>query len=144
MVDRILDDAELARWTAWTSASDAVWEAIAHETGAAAGLTRSDFAILTRVMESGDGSLRQHDLATQLGWGRSRVSRQISRMVSHGLLVRAVDGAARMITATDAGRTAVAAARPAHAAAVRRALLDRVPDSAADQFWAVITAIAQR
>ncbi|MFD4675381.1 hypothetical protein ACFWNN_37025 [Lentzea sp. NPDC058450] len=39
------------------------------------------------------------------------------------------------VIATDAGRAALAEARPAHARAVRRALFDRAPEGA---FWDVV------
>jgi DNA-binding MarR family transcriptional regulator len=137
-----VDDAETAGWTAWKRATDVVLRAVTDDIGAATGLSGADFAVLTRVVELGDGSLRQQELARLLGWERSRLSRQISRMESRGLLVRIADGPARMIAATDAGHAAVAAARPAHAAAVRRALIEPVPAEFRDRFWATITAIA--
>ncbi|MFF2385570.1 MarR family transcriptional regulator [Streptomyces sp. NPDC058108] len=98
--------------------------AVAREILAASDLSVPDFSILSRVRESGAGRMPQHDLAVILDWQRARLSRQLSRMVDRGLLVRE-DGRAgrRLVVATDAGREALEAARPAHARAVRRVLL---------------------
>lgn len=140
-MDEILDSAEMAAWTAWKRACDVVMYAVGEEIGIATGMSGADFAVLTRVVELGDGSLRQQELASMLGWGRSRLSRQVSRMETRGLVLRTARGAARMITATDAGKNLVTAARPAHATAVRRVLFNLVPAGSAPQFWSIIHSI---
>ncbi len=85
--------------------------------------------VLARLVELGDGRLRQQELAQLLGWERSRLSRQISRMADRRLVIRERSGSARLISATEHGRAAVTAARPAHAVAVRRVLLDQIAPS---------------
>lgn len=64
-------------------------------------------------------------------------------MEARGLLTRSTDGPARLVSATDEGRSAVAAARPAHAAAVRRVLLSAVPESDAATLWTAIGRIGE-
>ena len=136
-----LDDAETARWTAWKRANDAVLAAVAQEIQAAAGLSAADFSVLSRVIENGEGSMPQQDLGAMLDWKAARLSRQLSRMAERGLLRReAAQGRRVLVVATDEGRAALASARPAHAAAVRRALLDPVPASA--DFWTVVRDLA--
>lgn len=141
---QLLDDSEMARWIAWKQANDAVLAAVAREIHAAAGLSTADFAVLSRVIENGDGQMPQQNLGAMLNWKRARLSRQLSRMTERGLL-RRQDGHGRrvLIIATDEGRTTLAAARPAHAQAVRRVLLEHTlaPDS--DAFWHVIRNIAE-
>ncbi|WP_436519716.1 MarR family winged helix-turn-helix transcriptional regulator [Actinoplanes sp. HUAS TT8] len=137
-----LDSAELARWTAWKRACDVVMHEVEQEIGTVTGMSGADFAVLSRVVELGDGSLRQQELASLLGWERSRLSRQISRMEERGIVLRRSQGPARMVTATEAGRKQLAAARPAHAAAVRRALFALVPEGNQQQFWDTVEAIA--
>ncbi|MGI5505493.1 MarR family winged helix-turn-helix transcriptional regulator [Lentzea sp. CA-135723] len=131
-----LSEGEMARWIAWKRANDAVLAAVAQEIQSASGLSAADFAVLSRVIENGDGRMRQHDLGRMLDWKRARLSRQLSRMAERGLVLRE-DGVGRrmVVSATDEGRAALAEARPAHARAVRRALFDRAPDGA---FWEVI------
>ncbi|MEU8951473.1 MarR family transcriptional regulator [Streptomyces sp. NPDC048489] len=141
MTSPALDDAEMARWVAWKRAHDTVTTAVAREILAASDLSVPDFSILSRVIESGAGRMPQHDLAVILDWQRARLSRQLSRMADRGLLVRE-DGRAgrRLVVATDAGREALEAARPAHARAVRRVLL--APAEAHDPaFWTALQSI---
>jgi DNA-binding MarR family transcriptional regulator len=133
----------MARWTAWKRACDVVMHEVEQEIGTVTGMSGADFAVLSRVVELGDGSLRQQELARLLGWERSRLSRQISRMADRGLLVRATSGAARMITATPAGRAVLAEARPAHAATVRRALFAAIPPAQEADFWDVVSALGR-
>jgi DNA-binding MarR family transcriptional regulator len=97
--------------------------------------------VLTRLVETSDGTLRQQELSDDLGWERSRLSRQLARMEARGLVLRGGDTTARRITATDEGRRLAGIARTAHAAAVRRALIDRVPDGSAGAFWDGVDAL---
>ncbi|MEV7151068.1 MarR family transcriptional regulator [Streptomyces sp. NPDC093084] len=142
-LDEPLDDSEIVRWTAWKRANEAVLAAVAREVQDAAGLSAADFAVLSRVIENGGDHMPQQDLGALLDWKPARLSRQLSRMVERGLL-RREDGHGRrvLITATDEGRTALAAARPAHARAVRRALFQRVGASDSDDFWNVVQKIS--
>ncbi|HWO61328.1 MAG TPA: MarR family transcriptional regulator, partial [Umezawaea sp.] len=81
------------------------------------------------------------DLGTALDWKRARLSRQVTRMAERGLVRREPgSGREQIVVATDAGSAALAAARPAHAQAVRQALL--APGAAVDAgFWDVVRAI---
>jgi DNA-binding MarR family transcriptional regulator len=140
---QLLSDAELARWVAWKRANDAVLAVVAHEIHSAAGLSPADFAVLSRVVEDGAGRMPQQDLGAMLDWKRARLSRQLSRMAARGLLRRKNEQGRRvLVVATDEGRTALAAARPAHARAVRRALFERTRTPGSDAFWRVIEDIA--
>jgi DNA-binding MarR family transcriptional regulator len=139
-VEALLDTDEMARWTAWKRATDRVWESVAHDVAAAAGLSASEFAVLSRVVEGG-GELRQNAIAELLDWQRSRLSRLLTRMEGRGLVSRTAEGLGRLVCATRAGHDAVATARPAHADALRRALFGLVPDDAAASFWTTIGVI---
>jgi DNA-binding MarR family transcriptional regulator len=115
---------EAALWTAWKQASERVRALVAADILAATGLSDPDFGVLTRVVEIGDGSLRQSELAQSLGWHRSRLSHHLSRMEQRGLITRqALAEGGVEIRVTDTGRAGVAEARPIHAAAVREHLL---------------------
>ncbi|MER7924215.1 MULTISPECIES: MarR family transcriptional regulator [unclassified Streptomyces] len=137
-----LDDAEMAQWVAWKRANDAVSAAVASEIHSASGLSVPDFSVLSRVIENGGGRMPQQELGLMLDWQRARLSRQLSRMEERGLLAREDGpGGRRVITATDAGRSTLAAARPAHARAVRRALLSQATANG-EAFWTAVHAIA--
>jgi len=115
---------EAALWTAWKQASEGVRARVAADILAATGLSDPDFGVLTRVVEIGRGALRQSELTQSLGWHRSRVSHQLTRMEQRGLITRrALPEGGVEIRVTDTGRARVAEARPVHAAAVREHLL---------------------
>lgn len=138
MTDLLTPD-ELRRWDLWKRATDEVWARVGQAITAATGLSTADFAVLTRTVEA-SAPPRQQDLADQLGWSRSRLSRQLSRMQERGLVVRTATPTASTVQATDQGRTAAAAARLAHAEAVRTALLTRAPQTG--DFWPGIERLA--
>src|SRR5271155_3995529 len=100
-------------WTSWKRASEGVRARVAADVLAATGLSDPDFGVLTRVVEIGDGSLRQSELAQSLGWHRSRLSHHLSRMEQRGLITRqALAEGGVEIRVTDTGRAGVAEARP--------------------------------
>lgn len=139
-MDATLGEGEMAQWVAWKSATDRVWDAVAREIMSATGMSASEFAVLSRVVEGG-GRMRQGEIGQLLGWRRPRLSRLLARMEGRGLVARTADGPGRVVIATTAGRDAVALACPAHARAVRAALIGLVPAGSADGFWAAIEAI---
>jgi DNA-binding MarR family transcriptional regulator len=75
-----------------------------------------------RGREEQSGECRIGELGERLGWEQSRLSHQLRRMRSRGLVARANaadDRRAATIGLTDAGRAALAAAAPGHAELVR-------------------------
>jgi len=91
------------------------------------GLSAADYALLAPLSESDDGVLRARDLGADVGWERSRLSHQISRMEKRGIVVReacADDARGSMVRLTEKGREAIEAAAPKHAECVRRLVFD--------------------
>lgn len=142
-MDHLLDDVEMARWVAWKRAADTVMRNVVDEISTATGLSGAGFAVLTRVVEEGGGRLRQQRLSDDLGWERSRLSRQVGRMADRGLVVREGSSAERLVAATPKGRRVAAQARVAHAAAVRRHLLEPVAPRGAAAFWRAVEALGE-
>ncbi|WP_018334242.1 MarR family winged helix-turn-helix transcriptional regulator [Actinomycetospora chiangmaiensis] len=138
-----LDDDEIALWHAFKRAGEAVRAAVAEDITRATGLSDPDFGILTRLLDAG-GCQRQNELATSLGWHRSRLSHQLTRMAGRGLVTRAGVGGGVEVAVTEAGSDLAEAARPVHAAAVRAHLLDRLPDDERAHLAALLTALAER
>lgn len=132
----LLTETEMHRWQLWKRATDTVWEQVARAVATASALSSADFAVLTRTVEAATPP-RQQDIADRLGWSRSRLSRQLSRMEERGLVRRAAGPTATTIEATEFGRRVAAKARLAHADAVRAVLLSRPPEGLAEQFWQV-------
>lgn len=138
-----MDAAESLHWREWKRATDQVWSSVVNEISAATGLSGADFSVLTRVVEADGSRIQQARLAESLSWERSRLSRQISRMIERGLLSRDIAQGVRTIGTTDTGQALAAHARRAHARAVRTHLFGRVAAKDADAFWRVIESLAQ-
>jgi DNA-binding MarR family transcriptional regulator len=97
-----------------------------------AGLSGADYALLVPLSEAPGGVLRARDLGRMVGWERSRVSHQVTRMEKRGLVAReecGEDARGSMVRLTDAGRTAIVAAAPAHVAAVRQHFFGALTDA---------------
>jgi DNA-binding MarR family transcriptional regulator len=93
------------------------------------GLSGADYTLLHPLSTSECGVLRTRDLGRAIGWERSRLSHQVSRMEKRGLVVREEcesDARGSMVRLTDAGRAAIEAAAPDHVDAVRSHFLDRL------------------
>ncbi|GAA4796855.1 MarR family winged helix-turn-helix transcriptional regulator [Actinomycetospora chlora] len=136
-----LDADELALWHAFKRAGEAVRAAIGEEITRATGLSDPEFGIVTRLDDAG-GRMRQQELAASMGWHRSRLSHQLTRMTDRGLVDRTGVGSGVDVVLTHAGRVAARRARPVHAAAVRRHLLAHLPDGLRDELLAVLTTLA--
>ena len=142
-MDRLTPE-ELELWHAWKLATESVRTLVAADIMAATGLSDPDFGVLTRVVELGQGRMRQNQLAESMGYHRSRLSHHLSRMEERGLVTRepASAGGGVDVIATASGVAAVEAARPAHAAAVRRHLLEALAGSDLAAFRAALDRLA--
>jgi DNA-binding MarR family transcriptional regulator len=107
--------------------SESVLSQVGHDVTEATGLSAADYGVLSRLIDLGNGQLRQRELAFAMGWDKSRISHQLTRMQGRSLLTRsktAEDGS--QVVITPAGRKALDRARPVHALAVRRHLIERL------------------
>lgn len=133
---------ELRLWHAWKRATDVVRARVGEEISQATGLSDPDFGVMSRLEDLGDGTLRQSELAESMGWHRSRLSHQLTRMEERGLVTREGSGPRVHVSITDAGRQAIAAARPVHATAVRRVLSAHVSPTDRERFVAILERLA--
>jgi DNA-binding MarR family transcriptional regulator len=127
---RPLTDDERERWEAWKRASDAVLDRVRREVRTATGLSNADFGVLQILDEVGGGTVRQQQLCAATGWTQSRASNHLSRMERRELVAREAVGGGVLVHLTDEGRALLDRARPVHAEAVRRHLLDELDDDA--------------
>ncbi|HEY7486022.1 MAG TPA: MarR family winged helix-turn-helix transcriptional regulator [Streptosporangiaceae bacterium] len=134
----LLTAEETRLWHAWKRASETVRARIAEDINAATGLSDPDFGILTRLIDLGGGTLRQNELAASMGWHRSRLSHQLTRMEQRGLLTRSPAGGGVNVTISQRGQGVTAAARPVHAAAVRRHLSGMLPPGDIHKITAIL------
>lgn len=102
---------------------------VEQEVRAAANLSVSEFEVLGCLVESG-GGLRQVELAARLGWDKSRLSHQLTRMEHRELIERSKRGRIHSVTASRVGAQKLELAGSAHVAAVRALLLDHLSDEA--------------
>ncbi len=122
MEPRWLDERQERAWRGFQRLRIELTAHLARQLSQDCGLTEADYAVLVAVSESPGRRLRSRDLGRQLGWERSRLSRQIARMEARGTVRRApCDNDARGfdVLLTDAGQAAIEAAAPAHAEAVQ-------------------------
>jgi DNA-binding MarR family transcriptional regulator len=121
MSERLLDKDEWALWYALKTLSEVSLSAVANVIESATGLSGADFGILSRLEDLGHGVLPQQELQRALGWDKSRLSHQLTRMEARGLLGRVSEAGVRGVNVKirHHGHTAINAARPVHAAAVR-------------------------
>jgi DNA-binding MarR family transcriptional regulator len=106
-----------AAWLAWQRMRTQLNGRISRELSRDTGLSEADFDILFFLSQSGEESVRSVALRCGLEWEKSRLSHQLRRMEQRGLIAK---DAGAMISVTDKGREAIAAARACHEAAVAR------------------------
>lgn len=142
----------------FTSHEDAAWRGLvsvrfklfAHlerELQKRSGLSDADFSVLFRLWEAPDGRLRLGELGEQLDWAKSRLSKQISRMASRGLVIRETcitDARGAFAALTPAGREAIEAASPPHLLDVRHWFIDALTDEQIDSLAMASAAILAR
>jgi DNA-binding MarR family transcriptional regulator len=96
-------------------------------------LSGPEFGVLSRLVALGKGEMRQQALASVMAWDKSRLSHQLTRMQERGLIERRrTDGKTVFVALTKLGREKLDAARPIHAASVRRNLLSRLSQEQID------------
>jgi DNA-binding MarR family transcriptional regulator len=106
-------------------------------------LSNADYTVLVVLSEAPGRRCRVYELGRMIGWEKSRLHHQLSRMCTRGLVVREPDpDAPRAMHAvlTKAGLAAITAAAPEHGRDVQRLFFDRLTDRQVDQ----LTAISRR
>ena len=106
-------------------------------------LSLADYDVLNALADSPGSRLQLTDLAARIAWERSRVSHHVRRMDGRGLVELQPserDRRATDVVLTEAGRTALTAATPGHAALVRRMFFDGLDE---DLLPALRTALEQ-
>jgi DNA-binding MarR family transcriptional regulator len=113
----------------------------------ASGISIADFSVLAALSEHPDGQLRVLGLARALGWEKSRLSHQLTRMQQRGLIERAncnEDRRGAFVALTPAGRQTVEAAAPRHVDSVRRYLFDELTSEQVDALGAVARTVVDK
>jgi DNA-binding MarR family transcriptional regulator len=130
MTTKPLSPRELRVWHAFQLMHEDVLARVGRDIAQTTGISGPEFGVLSRLAAIGKGEMRQQVLAGVMGWDKSRLSHQLTRMQQRKLIERRpVDRKAVLVVLTDHGRVTLEAARPVHAESVRRNLLSRLtPD----------------
>jgi DNA-binding MarR family transcriptional regulator len=146
MVDpQWLDTREARLWQAYRDTYRELMRALEARLIGNSGLSGADYALLHPLSVAEDGVLRTRDLGKSVGWERSRLSHQVSRMEKRGLVCReecASDARGSMVRLTELGRKAIDAAAPDHVAAVRTYFFDHLTAEEQGQLAGLLDRIA--
>ena len=106
------------------------------------GLSIPDYTVLAVLSEAPDGRIRAYELSAMIGWEKSRLHHQLTRMCRRGLVTR-LSGAGRAVNVeiTAHGRSTLEAAAPNHSAHVRCMVIDPLTPEQIDQLGDISTAI---
>ena len=127
MSTKLLSPRELRVWHAFLFMGEDVLGRVGRDIAQATGLSGPEFGVLSRLAALGKGEMRQQALARTMGWDKSRLSHQLTRMQERSLIERRrTDRNAVLVVLTKIGQERLEAARPIHAESVRRNLLSRL------------------
>src|SRR4051794_25860293 len=85
---QFLTKEELRIWREYIETADALRARLSSRMQRESALSPGDYAVLLALTESGDRRLRSSELASTIGWERSRLSHQLGRMEQRGLIRR--------------------------------------------------------
>ncbi|MBB2912972.1 DNA-binding MarR family transcriptional regulator [Streptosporangium becharense] len=110
------------------------------------GLSVNDYEILVNLSETPGHRMRMSDLADATIQSRSRLSHQISRMETAGLVVRetcADDRRGTFAVLTDHGWATIQKVAPHHVASVRRHFIDLLTDDQLQELETAYTPVVE-
>lgn len=144
---RWLDAREQSAWRAYLDMNALLTARLNREMQEESGISIADFSVLVPLSEHPEGRMRVLELARALGWEKSRLSHQLTRMAQRGLIERSncnEDRRGAFILLTDAGRRTVEAAAPRHVESVRRYLFDELTAEQVDALGEISRAVVER
>jgi DNA-binding MarR family transcriptional regulator len=121
-----------ATWFAYMRVGLRLNYEINRELQADSDLSHQDFHVLNALADSPGQRLQLSELAIRIGWERSRVSHQVLRMETRGLVERqpsSTDARATDAALAQPGRDALRQATPGHAALVKQMFFDGLDPS---------------
>jgi len=119
--------AELRAWRDFIETSEAVRTEMAARLQHSSGLSPGDYAVLLALSEAPSHRRRSSDLATAVGWERSRLSHHLGRMEKRGLIRREespADSRGAEAVLTPAGTASFEAATRPHLRDIRELFVD--------------------
>jgi DNA-binding MarR family transcriptional regulator len=129
-----LESAEWELWDTWMRAQRLLVRELDRGLQRDCGISKAEFSVLMTLRQAPGRDMRVGDLVDSLGWEKSRVSHQLTRMENRGFVAQTEGGASgrrTRIGLTAKGRRLVEAAILAHGGNIRRYFLDSLtPDQA--------------
>ncbi len=122
-----IPDADWAVWRSFVAMRRRLDRALEQQLQEDAGISVPDFEILLSLFKAPENQLRGKELVELLGWEKSRVSHQVTRMVARGLVERRecpTDLRGSWVTLLPEGRRAVLKASRGNAVELRRVFFD--------------------
>ncbi|RMI09817.1 MarR family winged helix-turn-helix transcriptional regulator [Cellulomonas triticagri] len=138
---------EDATWRAYLGLSREMFTALERGLGADAGVSVADLELLEPLLGAGERGLRAKDLAAAAEWQDSRVSHQLRRMETRGLVTRArdrQDARGTVVGLTPAGVRAAVAAQTTRRALVRELLIAPLDSQQVDALMEVAVLVRTR
>jgi DNA-binding MarR family transcriptional regulator len=127
--------AELRVWRDYIETAEALRSELASRLQTASSVSPGDYAVLLALSEAPGNRMRSSELATRIGWERSRLSHHLGRMEARGLIRReecASDSRGAEIVLTSTGTDTFRSATVPHLRAVRELFVDALtPDQLA-------------
>ena len=132
---RALEPEEWEFWDTWMRAHRMLTQKLESGLQRGFGISKAEFSVLATLWRAPGGELRVADLVESLGWEKSRVSHQLTRMENRGFVAQTQSGTSGRRTRvglTAEGRRVAENAIRAHGANIRRDFLDFItPEQAA-------------
>lgn len=128
---RWLDAREQAAWRAYLDMTAKLTARLNRDMQQQSGISIADYSVLVQLSEHLDARMRVLELARALGWEKSRLSHQLTRMQQRGLIERSncsEDRRGAWIVLTEHGRQTVEEAAPRHVESVRRYVFGELDD----------------
>ena len=142
MIVKSLSPQELRIWHAFQIMGEEVLGRVGRDISEATGLSGSEFGVLSRLAGIGKGEMRQQELANVMGWEKSRLSHQLTRMEDRGLIKRKSEEGAVLIVLTKVGKEKLGEALPVRADSVKRHFLSRLSQDQIDTIVRVSNLLA--
>ena len=135
---RPFSDREHTAWRAFYELQEVLRSRIEQHLQADSGLSHADYTVLAVLSEADSHRLRAIELGQRLGWEKSRLHHQLTRMCKRGLVGRSSgEGRAVYVTITSAGLSALGTAVPFHRQHVRHLVLDKISPEQLDELGAI-------
>lgn len=121
-----LTSGEASTWRLIQRLADLATDLVEQRIRAAADLSSAEFEVLRCLVLVPGRHLRQNELAAALGWDKSRLSHQLTRMEHRELVERRKSGRIHGVAVTRVGVQKFELADSAHVAAVRALLQEHL------------------